>query len=71
MCCVSSGNMVNPDVLEFKEGKIGMACEVKVGVNLGRVEGDGYECLDAFNFIEEVKVCGGGCDGAVGGVRTG
>ena len=26
--------------------------------------------MDAFNFIEEVKVRGGGCDGTVGGVRA-
>ena len=40
MCCVSTGNVVNPDVLEFKGGKIGVAFEVEVGVNLGRAEGD-------------------------------
>ena len=38
VCCVSTDNMVNPDVLEFKEGKIGVAFEVEVGVNLGHVE---------------------------------
>ena len=41
MCRVSTGNVVNPDVLDFKEGKLGVAFEVEVGVNLGRVEGDG------------------------------
>ena len=41
VCCVSTGNVVNPDVLEFKEGKIDVSFEVEVGVNLGRVEGDG------------------------------
>ena len=30
-----------PGFLEFKEGKIGVAFEVEVGVNLGRVESDG------------------------------
>ena len=39
--CVGTGNVVNPDVLEFEEGKIGVAFEVEVGINLGRVEGDG------------------------------
>ena len=40
VCCVSTGNMVNPDVLEFKEGEVGVACEVKVGVDLGRAESE-------------------------------
>ena len=36
MCCVSTGDMVNSNVLEFKEGEVDVACEVKVGVDLGR-----------------------------------
>ena len=65
---MGTGNVVNPDVLYFEEGEVGVACEVEVGVDLGRVEGDGEKCLDAFDFVEEVKVRGGGCDGSVGSV---
>ena len=32
--------------------------------------GGRQECLDAFNFIEQVKIRGGSCDGTVRGVRA-
>ena len=67
-CCVGLGKVVNPDVLYFKEGEVGVACEVEVGVDLGCVEGDWEECLDTFDFVKEVKVRGGGGDGPVGSV---
>ena len=41
VCCVSTDDMVNHDILEFKEGEVGVACEVKVGADLGRTEGKG------------------------------
>ena len=44
--------MVNPDVLEFKEGEVGVACEVK----LGYTECTGQKGLDSFDLVEEVKV---------------
>ena len=42
-----------------------------MGVDLGCVEGDWEECLDAFDFVKEVKVHGGGGDGPVGSVWAG
>ena len=39
VCRMSTGNVINPDVFDFKEGKLGVAFEVEVGVNLGRVGG--------------------------------
>ena len=39
-CCVGPGKVVNPNILYLKEGEVGVACEVEVGVDLGCVEGD-------------------------------
>ena len=64
-CYVGPGEMVDSGILYLKEGEVCVACEVKLGVDLGGVESDWEKGLDAFDFIQEVKVRGGGGDRSI------
>ena len=64
-CCVGPGEMIGSDILYLKKGEVCVACDVEMGVNLGGVEKDWKKGLDAFDFIQEVKVRGGGGDRSI------